>query len=571
MTTRDKKLIKSPTKPYINLFLIFLLFILFLSIIILSWVPPISRDALTHHLAVPKLYLKHGSIYEIPDQIVSYYPMNLDLLYMIPLYFGNDIIPKLIHFIFALMTAWLIYGYLKKRTTATYALLGSLFFLSIPIIVKLSITVYVDLGLVFFSTTSLLLLLKWAENNYKIKYFITSAAVCGLALGTKYNGLISLLLLTSLVPFIYLRYSRKTVQSQFKSLGFGILFILIALLIFSPWIIRNYKWTKNPIYPLYNNIFQSMTPKVQPLKSDHVDKESKGGLTHFSVRKIVYGEKWWETLLIPVRIFFQGQDDNPKYFDGKLNPFLLFLPFLAFLKGKQNSLIVDFEKKIFAFFSVFFLLFAFFQTDMRIRWISPILPPLVMLSILGLYEMNGFIRNKSGKQILKKILSGCVYASLIGLFAINFIYIFRQFHYVAPLPYITGKISRDAYIERFRPEYTTIKFANQNLPENTKILGVFLGNRGYYSDHEIVFAYNKYISNFLKGKDSATDLLISFRDNGITHLMIRYDLFNKWINFNFNKLERQVLNNFFKENATLLFTLNGHGLFRINKNEADTK
>ena len=43
---------------------------------------PISRDALTHHLYLPRLYLQHGGIYEIPDLVFSYYPMNLDLLYI---------------------------------------------------------------------------------------------------------------------------------------------------------------------------------------------------------------------------------------------------------------------------------------------------------------------------------------------------------------------------------------------------------------------------------------------------------------------------------------------------------
>ena len=66
-------------------------------------VPPVSRDALTHHLAVPKLYLHYGGMVEIPAIVFSYYPMNLDLLYLLPLYFGNDILPKFIHFTFALL------------------------------------------------------------------------------------------------------------------------------------------------------------------------------------------------------------------------------------------------------------------------------------------------------------------------------------------------------------------------------------------------------------------------------------------------------------------------------------
>ena len=557
------------SKSYINFFLIVLLFILVISIIILSWVPPISRDALIHHLAIPKLYLKHGGIYEIPDRIFSYYPMNLDLLYLVPLFFGNDVIPKFIHFSFALLTAWLIYGYLKKRTDTSYALTGALFFLSIPIIVKLSITVYVDLGLVFFSTASLLLLFKWTENQHKLKYLIASAVTCGLALGTKYNGLISLLLLTSLVPLVYIRHTHQKTKGQMKALALGALFLLIALTIFSPWMIRNYKWQKNPVYPLYNSWFKSIDSKVVSSGSTHDIKKPKTEFEHFAVRKVIYGEKWWETLLLPIRIFFHGQDDNPKYFDGKLNPFLLFLPIFAFIKRKKEPSFVNHEKKIFVFFSGFFLLFAFFQTDMRIRWVSPMLPPLVMLSMLGLYEMGGLVLKTSAK-FGKIILLGFVYGSIITLFTINFIYIFKQFYHVAPLPYITGKISRDAYIERLRPEYTAIKFANQNIPDNAKILGVFLGNRGYYNDREIVFDYNKHIRDSLKKTGSAAGLLNSFQNRGITHLLIRYDLFNKWKTFSFNELEKQILNNFLEKNAVLLFTRNGHGLFHINTNKADT-
>ena len=69
--------------------LLALLAAIILSVIILSLVPPISRDALVHHLNVPKLYLRHGGMYEIPSLPFSYYPMNLDLIYLIPLYLGN--------------------------------------------------------------------------------------------------------------------------------------------------------------------------------------------------------------------------------------------------------------------------------------------------------------------------------------------------------------------------------------------------------------------------------------------------------------------------------------------------
>ena len=89
---------------YLEVSLLFLIFVLISAIVVLACVPPVSKDALVHHLAVPKLYLKHGGMYEIPFMRFSYYPMDLDLLYLIPLYFGNDILPKFIHFSFALLT-----------------------------------------------------------------------------------------------------------------------------------------------------------------------------------------------------------------------------------------------------------------------------------------------------------------------------------------------------------------------------------------------------------------------------------------------------------------------------------
>jgi len=209
------------------------------SIVLLALVPPVSKDALTHHLAVPKLYLKHKGIYEIPFMPFSYFPMNLDYVYIVPLYFGNDILPKFIHFAFALLTAGLIFGYLKQRINKGYALLGVLFFLSIPIIVKLSITVYVDLGLIFFSTTSLLLIFKWREEKFQPKYLIYSALFCGLGMGTKYNGLITFFLLTLFVPFVCSTYGNTTDSKPLRPVGYAALFFGVALIIFSPWMIRN--------------------------------------------------------------------------------------------------------------------------------------------------------------------------------------------------------------------------------------------------------------------------------------------------------------------------------------------
>jgi len=320
---------------------------------VLASVPPVSRDALIHHLAVPMLYIEHGAIYEIPQIRFSYYPMSLDYLYLIPLYFGNDIFPKYIHFAFALATALMLFCYLKAKINTEYALFGALFFLSIPVVVKLSIVVYVDLGLIFFSTASILYILTWLENDFKLKYLIISAVSCGFALGTKYNGLIVFFLLTLFVPFIYLRSASNRTASQMKGFGYGVIFFAVAFLIFSPWMIKNYIWTDNPLYPLYDGWFN---PKIIKTAAS----SASSGWNHFSIRHYVYKDSWWEIALVPIRVFFCGEDGKPKFFDGRLNPFLLLLPFFSLLNIRGFSSVVKTQKKILLSFSILFLFFVFF-------------------------------------------------------------------------------------------------------------------------------------------------------------------------------------------------------------------
>ena len=569
---------------YIKIVLFLLVAALIGSIIILSSVPPVSRDALTHHLAVPKLYLNHGGIYEIPSIIFSYYPMNLDLLYMVPLYWGNDIIPKFIHFVFALLTAGLIFNYLKQRTDTVWALFGALFFLSLPVIVKLSITVYVDLGLVFFSTAAILMLMRWLESRFQTKFLLLAAICCGLALGTKYNGLIVLFLLTLFIPFAFIsksknllninkpEYKSSSVKNQFKALGYGAFFCGVALLVFSPWMIRNYAWKGNPVYPLYHHVFNRQNMVVtDPVdgrneidsRTDHTPK-SKSTVTKwgpFAIRKVVYNESWWEIALIPVRIFFQGRDDNPKYFDGQLNPFLFLLPFFAFLQIKNSPPVLRTENKIWALFSILFILYAYFQTDMRIRYIAPVIPPLVILATLGLHQITTALARR-WPQRNNWMLPGAIFIMVAVIFVVNLSYIVKQFHYVAPFSYIGKKIDRDAYIARYRPEHTIYRYANKHLPDEVKILGLFLGNRRYYCDRDLRFGNNLF-RQIIKGADSSTTVLAQLQRRGFTHLLIRYDLFNRWAAKQFDDNEKEILGTFTLRYLKNLLTKDGYGLFEL--------
>jgi hypothetical protein len=527
---------------------------------LLAGVPPVDRDALTHHLYVPKLYLLHGGIYEIPYITFSYYPMNLDLLYLIPLYFNNDIAPKFIHFAFALATAIMIYRYIAKRINTTHALLGALFFLTIPVIVRLSSTVYVDLGLICFLFASLLYLFDWIESKFKIRPLLFSAICCGLALGVKYNGLLGLFLLGLFVPFVYARFHAGTKHYGIRAVGWCAVFVITSLLVFSPWMIRNIAWTGNPVYPLYNSVFNPETPPEEKEKTPDTVLEERGRMTHIQIRKEIYNESWYEIALIPLRVFFQGKDDTPKYFDGRTNPFLLILPIFAFLGFRARSAREKTEMLLMLCFSVLFLLYACAQTSIRIRYFSPIIPPLVVLSMFGLYNIQTRLLQPYARLSgsMKNLIVFTIITAMLGL---NAVYMAERFQKDQPLSYISGKVTRDEYIQSFRPEYAAFQYANENLDEDAKIFGLYIGNRGYYSDRHIEFPI-ALVQKSAALAESGQDIAEMLHDKGFTHLLVNVSLFNFWVQ-KYTLHERQMLKQFFDDHTVVEFSQDKHSLLRI--------
>jgi len=547
-------------KP-IRIGIVFLTGVCIVGILLMAAVPPVSRDALSHHLAVPKLYLEQGGIVELPDCPFSYYPMNLDLLYMLPLYLGNDILAKYIHFAFAFLTGLLIFSYLNKRTGKTWGLLGVFLFLSLPVIIKLSITVYVDLGLVFFSTAALLAFIHWMENDFQGRHLVWAAIACGLALGTKYNGLITFVLLTLFVPFVFSIKNRRARRRNTRAILYSLIFAFIALAVFSPWMIRNVVWKGNPLYPLYDSVFQTNEQAAKPGVAAKPANPTPPALDHFTFRKHAYGDSAIDIALVPLRIFYEGRDNDPKYFDGVLNIYLLILPLVWLaMAGRRAWDYRTGEFYLLVFAGLYFLL-VFLRIDMRIRWIAPIIPPLVILSVLGIHKVFGALAAVSGRRRALAALFVVLFmvTTLVG----NFKYLVKQFREVKPLEYISGRISREDYISRRRPAYRVHAYARDHLAPDAVILGLFLGNRRYYSERSMLLD-DYLLLEALSGVESGQSCNNVLGKRGITHIMLRQDLFTKWAHDNFRPQGMEVLVRFINRELTLLTSHRGYYLYELN-------
>ena len=527
---------------------------------ILNLTPPVARDALIHHLAIPKLWLENGGFYEIKWADFSYFPMNVDLLYIIPLYFNKDFIANFIHMSFGIGTALLIYHYLNNRISRIAGLLGIFVFLSTPIVFRLSTQAYVDLGLTSFITASILSFIRYRDGEFKeLKWLFLSSVAMGLALGTKYNALIAWIFLSLVVVFVYSRDTKK----QWRAIGNGVIFFAISLLVFSPWLIKNIILTGNPLYPLFKDFFNISGTTNEIITCFTASTDTNMGF--FKMREMLYGENFGETLLIPIRIFFQGQDNSSRYFDGVLNPILIILPPFALMNKSFYR-----DKLFFISFAIFFILTVFFleqkafSMEQIVRYILPVIPLLSILTVMGLVNIWEWAINLSIPS--RNVLAVFLLAIFIIIMSKNIFYIKNYYQNISPMNYISGKESRDEFITRHISSYPAIKYINTNTPKNARVRLVFLAGRGYYLDR----IYNEGASY---GIGDVSGLAVnSYEDRSFqaylhsfscTYLLVRTDLYFQYLQDNYTKETTNRLLEQMNKATEMIYNANGYAVYRL--------
>jgi Dolichyl-phosphate-mannose-protein mannosyltransferase len=507
--------------------------------VMLGFLPPTARDELTHHLAIPKLYARAGRIIEVPIAPYAYYPMLLDMLYTPWIYWGYDFVAKHIHALFGFLTGLLIYVYLTRRMNEIYGLLGFFFFISTPAVLRLSHWAYIDLGITFFSTASLVCLLRWHEQREASQWLAMAGLSLGFALATKPNGLLA-------APLLSLVFVLVLGKAPSKPLGARVylsaVFTVLSFLPFAPWLMKNWLQTGNPFYPLLGSLFTATSgPEIDPASFVHLGILEK--------RELLYGENVWQILGLPLRVFFSGLDDNPQYFDGVLTPALvLFVPW-AF-KGKWND-----EKKLIALFAFGYLLLASFLIEMRIRYILLIVPWMVVLSVYGIFNLYLNIKRPAFLVAL---------VSIFGAWHGTYLW-----HYVQreePFAYLRGNETREAYLVRALPEYPAMQYVNRKVAPKAKIYLLFLGRRAYYCERDYFHDAGELpaflIGAIRKAKDPQ-DIGQILNSKNITHLMIREDLLTRFLSENLTEDRGRLWNDFAATRLNLVFRERGYAVYEI--------
>ena len=494
---------------------------LFFIIIFFSFIffPYYERDVVLYHAAVSKYWFYNN--FQTPNfSHYFYYPWlsfvaNLMAIYVSP-FFAN-----FLHFVFLLFTVYLISNSLKSKLTSHFF---SLLFITLQPSLRFSYVAYADFYLTFFSFSALMLAMGAYNLNFNIENrrlnFLLSAIMCGLGLNTKYNMLVFAMLLYFFIFWISYHSFGDFKKASLDALSY----FLVSFAMFFPFLLKNYLLTGSSLYPFLTDIF----PNTNPFAFKNV--------SHFAFRKYFFGENLLQILATPIIVFFYGVENNIQYFDGVLNPFFAIFPIIAVFAMKDKLITALF------LFGWLYNYFVLFLEPVSARFLLPSVP--IFAYISGQYLSSLKLSDKKLWLLFLPFL-------LFNLY-------FGGKHIVDEdkWQYLFGKISKDEFLERKCPDYKSIKFINENTPENAKVFYLFSGQRTYYLERSFIYdSFNdgRLFKRIFEGSKNENEFREKIRDYEITHFFIRKDLFEQFLADNFNEKELEILNNFFKKYAKLIF------------------
>ncbi len=498
---------------------------------ILNLVPPVARDELTHHLALPELFLSSGRAIVLPFAEQSYFPMQLTLLYTPFLAQGWESVPKDLHLMFGVASVSILFLYLCTQVSAGVAAFVALLLITTPTFATLASSAYVDLGLLFFTTVSLVALLRWSATD-KTGLLALAGFAAGCAGSVKYNGYLTIPLM--LIGTITLAPKRDR-WSIFRNV---LIFGVAAVLPLAPWMLRNYLDTGNPVFPLLRGTLGGPPRPDSP------------AIDIFTKRRFLYDESWLEVMTTPFRAFVTGRFGDPARFDGAFNPLLL-LGFLGVALGRRNE-----KTRFLWLFSLAILVMVFFLTTFRSRYA---IAALAALAILTAELIDRWRTTLPSARVLLPTLGAAALAFNLWHFTDYWIT-------MSPGSYLSGSESRSDYITRFVPEYPLSVYANETLAPDAVVYLAFLGQRGYYWRRRYTYDYyysGTSLRDAVRFAGNSEDVSAALRGQGISHIAASAPLLGRYLNEDLTETEMARWQRFAGQHLRLIHTHGSFGLYEI--------
>jgi hypothetical protein len=469
-------------------------------VVINCFVPPGPHewDALSYHLAAPKVYLAHHRIVFLPTDHHSNFPFLVEMLFTLGLLFQGYALANLFHFAMGALTVSGILFIGRRHFGGRAGLIGALAFATTPIVVWEAGAAYIELGMACYVLLAFGAALEFRESR-EPRWLALAGILMGFALSVKALALVPLVLLGALVLLGGYR---------FKNLRW---YLVPALIVGCPFYVKATVTTGNPVYPFAYRLFGGRYWS-QELADAYAGTQGDFGLHNSllsptedmaNVRpdrdKPTVLNRARNTILVPFalisvpRIFYDYQDPGVLNHLGFL---FLALPMVALVMGNASPSAKWFAGAALAWYLVWA------QTMQYTRYIIPVVPLLVLVGAQG-----------SGKAMrrapaMRWLIGGAVFfqAALVLAYWLPRL-VTNSGGDPGQVELATSAEARDKYLTRRLNYYSSVKWVNANTPANAGVV-LFDEARGFYLDRPYLWGnqfHSTYIpyATFANGREMA--------------------------------------------------------------------
>ena len=321
--------------------------------------PESFYDSMVYHLAVPAYWLIHHGMMDFPTNFFSNYPYGGESFFLNGLALHGTETAKMLQAVAVLACAFAAGGWAGEVAGVKARWMAFGLTLTLPLLTLSAWATQVEGLLTLFVILFLYCLLKVSEGGKR--WALAAGLMAGAALGVKYTALFAL------VPALLLLLFQKSLRRSI-SIPRVFLFIAAACLFFLPWVLKNFSYTGNPVFPYLPNWFSGRQLSSEGFAQLMVEQHA------------IVAHNFWDWLGLPWTLTFSNPDSynfcGPlalglvplPFLIGSKHPILRFLSRLCVLllvAGLANTHILKFSLPVFPLFYVLVACMVGFQSDTR--------------------------------------------------------------------------------------------------------------------------------------------------------------------------------------------------------------
>jgi hypothetical protein len=207
---------------------------------------PNGYDVLEYHLQLPREFYELHRIVPLHHNVFSYFPLGMEMHYLTAMQlrhapWAGMFLAQLMNVTVTALAVVATYAVARQFANKGPAILAAVVVANVPWIGLLAPVAYNEGALILFAT----LAVGWGFGDSR-RCWIIGGVIAGFACGVKLTAVPQVLLLVPAVATVVALARRERIANI---LAKAAMFLIAGVATFSPWLIRNVAWTRNPVFP----------------------------------------------------------------------------------------------------------------------------------------------------------------------------------------------------------------------------------------------------------------------------------------------------------------------------------